>query len=125
MTIKSRVQTFAWLLGHARRYRLRLACAMAAATTSALLAVVPMGCVYLIARRLLGGGDVASETVTRLALTPVPLAVIMHMGMNDSIILEKGRLVQTGRHRDLLAQEGLYARMWQEQQHPTGFQPVK
>jgi ATP-binding cassette subfamily B protein len=38
------------------------------------------------------------------------------------VVLDEGRVVQKERHRDLLAGDGLYARLWREQQAPIGFQ---
>ncbi|WP_321414565.1 ABC transporter ATP-binding protein [uncultured Desulfobacter sp.] len=37
------------------------------------------------------------------------------------VVLDHGRVVQKGQHRELVAQNGLYARLWQEQQQPVGF----
>lgn len=55
------------------------------------------------------------------------LLVIAHrlhtvMAADHILVLDQGRVVQQGRHRDLLAREGLYARLWHDQQHPVGFQ---
>ncbi|MCG8549303.1 MAG: ABC transporter ATP-binding protein, partial [Desulfobacterales bacterium] len=37
------------------------------------------------------------------------------------VVLEEGRVVQQGRHEELLEQEGRYRRMWHEQQNTVGF----
>jgi ATP-binding cassette subfamily B protein len=37
------------------------------------------------------------------------------------VVLDQGKVVQQGRHRELIDQDGLYARLWQEQQNPIGF----
>ncbi|MHC5653323.1 ABCB family ABC transporter ATP-binding protein/permease [Stappia sp. ICDLI1TA098] len=37
----------------------------------------------------------------------------------EILVLEKGRIVERGRHQDLLAQEGLYASMWARQQEAS------
>jgi ATP-binding cassette subfamily B protein len=38
------------------------------------------------------------------------------------VVLDEGGVVQEGRHRDLLEQDGLYAHLWKEQQNTVGFQ---
>ncbi len=37
------------------------------------------------------------------------------------VVLDKGQVVQQGQHQDLLEQQGLYSRMWYEQQNIIGF----
>ncbi|MCC2113487.1 MAG: metal ABC transporter permease, partial [Hyphomicrobiales bacterium] len=37
------------------------------------------------------------------------------IGADEIIVLEKGRIVERGRHDDLLRQDGLYASMWNRQ----------
>lgn len=41
---------------------------------------------------------------------------------NQIVVLDEGRVVEKGRHQELLKNNGLYAHLWQEQQHPVGFQ---
>ena len=36
--------------------------------------------------------------------------------MDELIILDAGRIVERGHHRELLARDGLYAAMWARQQ---------
>lgn len=35
------------------------------------------------------------------------------------LVLDQGRLIEQGRHQDLLAHKGLYFKLWQEQQEPS------
>jgi ATP-binding cassette subfamily B protein len=37
-----------------------------------------------------------------------------------SLVLDQGEIVEQGKHSDLLAQNGLYAAMWQRQQEKMG-----
>ena len=41
------------------------------------------------------------------------------------LVLDEGRLVQQGRHQDLLAVEGTYRRLWERQQADQQLQSVK
>lgn len=59
-------------------------------------------------------------------VTSKTLLVIAHRlhtvtAADQIVVLENGRIAETGRHSDLLEKEGLYARLWKEQQTPTGF----
>lgn len=36
------------------------------------------------------------------------------VGANKIIVLEKGKLVEQGTHKELVNENGLYARMWQD-----------
>ena len=38
---------------------------------------------------------------------------------DEILVLEKGKVVERGRHQDLLAHEGLYASMWARQQEAS------
>ena len=40
------------------------------------------------------------------------------------VILNNGEIVQTGTHRELITQKGLYADMWRKQQLAAGWKPV-
>ena len=42
------------------------------------------------------------------------------MNADEIIVLDKGRIVERGRHAPLLAQGGAYARMWLLQQQEEG-----
>ena len=46
------------------------------------------------------------------------LSTVIHA--DKIIVLEKGRIVETGTHDELLAENGLYAHMWQSQQRNDG-----
>ena len=41
---------------------------------------------------------------------------------DEIIVLDKGRIVERGRHADLLAMEGQYAAMWARQQEAASYQ---
>lgn len=41
-----------------------------------------------------------------------PLSTVV--GANKIIVLEKGKLVEQGTHKELVNANGLYARMWQD-----------
>jgi ATP-binding cassette subfamily B protein len=75
----SRFTVIGWLFANSRGHRVRLFAAMGLATVSAVLAVVPMACIYLIARRLFNGGDVAAGQVTPIVLVAV-LSVVLRSG---------------------------------------------
>ena len=57
--------------------------------------------------------DVATRRETIAILIAHRLSTIMHA---DTIyVLERGRIVESGRHADLLDQKGLYHAMWRQQ----------
>lgn len=42
-------------------------------------------------------------------------------GADEILVVDSGRVVESGRHVDLLKQEGLYARLWQAQERAAGW----
>ncbi len=57
--------------------------------------------------------DVASDRAVMTILIAHRLSTVMHA---DCIfVLEQGRIVESGRHDDLLAKTGLYYAMWRQQ----------
>ncbi|MNE91430.1 Alpha-hemolysin translocation ATP-binding protein HlyB [compost metagenome] len=42
-------------------------------------------------------------------------------GADNIIVLENGQVAQQGTHKELLAADGLYARLWRLQQDTAGF----
>ncbi len=62
------------------------------------------------------------ETILRLSAGR-SLLLITHQliglaAMDEIVVLNEGRVVENGRHADLLANGGLYARLWQQQTKP-------
>ena len=41
---------------------------------------------------------------------------------NQILVLDHGRIVERGRHADLMAKDGLYARLWNIQEKALGWQ---
>jgi len=57
--------------------------------------------------------DVASDRAVMTILIAHRLSTVMHA---DCIyVLERGRIVESGRHEDLLGTMGLYYAMWRQQ----------
>ncbi|MEN8722743.1 MAG: ABC transporter ATP-binding protein/permease [Alphaproteobacteria bacterium] len=68
-------------------------------------------------RDIQGALDRVSENRTALIIAH-RLSTVIHA--DKIIVLEKGRIVETGTHDELLAENGLYAHMWQSQQRNDG-----
>ncbi len=68
-------------------------------------------------RDIQGALDHVSENRTALIIAH-RLSTVIHA--DKIIVLEKGRIVESGTHDDLLAENGLYAHMWQSQQRADG-----
>lgn len=43
------------------------------------------------------------------------------IGANNIVVIDQGRVVQQGKHQALLAEEGLYRNLWEEQQRIKGW----
>jgi len=43
------------------------------------------------------------------------------IGANNIVVIDQGRVVQQGKHQALLAEEGLYRNLWEEQQRVKGW----
>jgi ATP-binding cassette subfamily B protein len=74
--------------------------------------------------------DTENEAAVHEALAELgkgrTLLVIAHRlstvaGADQIAVLDGGRIVERGRHADLLAANGRYARMWSEQQRARGW----
>lgn len=65
--------------------------------------------------------DEISQTVKQITIDSQQITVmIAHrlstiMHANKIYVLEKGQVVETGKHEDLLAEKGLYYAMWRQQ----------
>ncbi len=68
-------------------------------------------------RDIQGALDRVSENRTALIIAH-RLSTVIHA--DKIIVLDKGRIVESGTHDDLLAKNGLYAHMWQSQQRADG-----
>jgi ATP-binding cassette subfamily B protein len=75
----TRLAILNWLLANSKGHRARLVASTGLATVSAILAVVPMACVYLVARRLFADGDMAVNEVVNLVLVAAA-AVVLRCG---------------------------------------------
>jgi hypothetical protein len=55
-----------------------------------------------------------------IASSLLPIACLRLLRRMRSLVLDQGEIVEQGKHSDLLAQNGLYAAMWQRQQEKMG-----
>ena len=87
------------------------------------------GCELLVLDEATSNLDSQSEQVILQWLEqmgrPCTVLVIAHrlstvIGADQILVLDKGRLVEHGRHEELLARKGYYARLWQLQ---SGLEP--
>jgi ATP-binding cassette, subfamily B, bacterial IrtA/YbtP len=76
---KSRFAVFGWLLMNSKGHRARLFTSMGLSAVSAILAVVPMACIYLIAHKLFQAGDVAMDHVMYI-LVVAAVSVVLRSG---------------------------------------------
>ncbi len=74
--------------------------------------------------------DPLTERAIQHTLTELPqgrtLVVIAHRlrsiaGADEILVMEAGRIVARGRHEHLLAQGGLYTRLWNAQEQAAGW----
>ena len=66
------------------------------------------------------------QTAIDSLISSKTLLVIAHRlhtvtAADQIVVLDHGKIIQQGQHKELLAKNGLYARLWNEQQHPMGF----
>ncbi|WP_321414563.1 ABC transporter ATP-binding protein [uncultured Desulfobacter sp.] len=73
----TRTQIFKWLFANAKGHRLRLVTSMVLASISAVLAIVPMICVYLMAKELFEAHGTATGPVVRPLLMVAAGAVVL------------------------------------------------
>jgi ATP-binding cassette subfamily B protein len=43
------------------------------------------------------------------------------MGADEILVLDRGHIVEQGKHAELLEQQGIYARLWNDQQQARGW----
>jgi ATP-binding cassette subfamily B protein len=74
--------------------------------------------------------DVQNEVLIQEAITRLvqhkTLIIIAHrlqnvMRVDDIVVLDRGRVVKRGKHPQLLAQQGIYAALWRDQQQARGW----
>jgi ATP-binding cassette subfamily B protein len=62
-----------------------------------------------------------SRLVQRKTLVMIAHRLQSIMGSDEVIVLDRGRIVERGKHTELLEQQGIYAALWRDQQQARGW----